>query len=436
MAIRRFCWAFVVCLCVGRAAQAQLVRWADFDPFVVPLAGEDGSELIVQTDGSPDRLELVTDERSQLLDHRGGGLYAIQLSHEELVGGYRAPDRRNFVGFLDVYTGGARVFRGNMFIGILDESISRTEVTRLAADAQASGHVLNLFRPRADLQPLNVVEITKTFYRYYQDTADFLAVASVPASFSNRTYNAVRNNVKGIGLPLFNSARSYGSRGRLQGYIRFPIVVGLFDLAETAASHEIGHRWINYLAVPALRGVRPHWPVSTLARSVMGWQNTNIQGLQFPWQIVPIGNGEYRLETGERELRFHDVDLYLMGLIRPDEVGEHLVFQDQGQAVCDRCVLGGPTIGFGVQDIIEHHGVRRPDSRTSQRHFQLASIVVSTRRPLTANEFAFVEFFAARGESQEPLHFASGFSSGTTLPFFLATGGRATLQTKLPQRRR
>ena len=437
MTIRRFFLAFgIVCLFTGGSAQAQPVRWADFDPFVVPLAGEDGSELLVQTDGSLNRLELVTEKGSRLLDSRGGGLYALDLSHEELVGGYKAPDRQNFVGFLDLYVGETRISRFNMFIGILDDSIPIAPVTRIAADAQASGHVLNLFRPRADPQRPDVVEVAKAFYRYYQDAADFLAVASVPATNVNRTYNAISNKVKGIGFPLFNVSRTYGSR-KLQGYIRVPIIVGLLDLAGSGISHEIGHRWINYLDVPELQGVRPHWPVSTLARSVMGWQlPPNFQGLQFPWQIVPVGNDEYRLEIGEPERRFHDIDLYLMGLVGLDETGEHLVFKDQGQAICNRCILGGPTDSFGVQDIIARYGVRKPDSRTSQRQFRLASIVVSTRRPLNANEFAYVEFFAARGESREPLHFAAGFSSGITLPFFLATGGRATLQTQLPPRRR
>ncbi len=96
--------------------------------------------------------------------------------------------------------------------------------------------------------------------------------------------------------------------------------------------------------------------------------------------------------------------------------------------------MRGPVVPFGVSDIVARHGPRRPDSATAQRRFRLATIVVSIRRPLTQAELDFLDYFAARGKGRKEVSFASGFSSGKALPFYLATGRRATLETRLPPR--
>ncbi len=50
---------------------------------------------------------------------------------------------------------------------------------------------------------------------------------------------------------------------------------------------------------------------------------------------------------------------------------------------------------------------------------------------LTADELAFFDAMAARGSAETELPYTSGFSRGTTLPFYLATGGRARLDMRI-----
>jgi hypothetical protein len=59
----------------------------------------------------------------------------------------------------------------------------------------------------------------------------------------------------------------------------------------------------------------------------------------------------------------------------------------------------------------------------------MASIILSVGGLLTADEMTFFDHMSARGQATSELPFTSGFLSGTTKPFFLATDGRATIST-------
>ncbi len=84
-----------------------------------------------------------------------------------------------------------------------------------------------------------------------------------------------------------------------------------------------------------------------------------------------------------------------------------------------------------VEDVIAADGPRVPAYPDAQNAFIEATIVVTMDRLLTASEMSFFDYFAARGESSTPLSYSDRFESGTTLPFALATGGRASLSTSL-----
>ena len=117
-----------------------------------------------------------------------------------------------------------------------------------------------------------------------------------------------------------------------------------------------------------------------------------------------------------------------MGLLPPAEVKPHFVPREDRRpcAGCDT----GPVDVVTVEDVIRRHGHRLPDHTTSQKHFRMATIVVSDR-PLSTREMSFLDHFAARGEAKTPLPFSSGLVSGTSLPWFLATDSRSTLSTTL-----
>jgi hypothetical protein len=126
------------------------------------------------------------------------------------------------------------------------------------------------------------------------------------------------------------------------------------------------------------------------------------------------------------------MELYLMGLLPPDSVRPHVVFADQNQQSQLRAggILRGRVDTVRVAHVIATDGVRTPAARQSQE-FRMATIVLTRGGILTRQEFDFFEYVAARGELRVPVVASNGITRGTTQPFFLATGGRATLSTRI-----
>jgi hypothetical protein len=415
-----------------RVQQANPILHTSWEPRVVDTQAPSSVRLTVAVQGTPTRLEIVFADGSVLpLSSSGLDTYATSLSPNRLLAGYKSGDAHNFVGFLDVYVGAARVFRGNLFVNVRDQTMPDVRVSSKAADVQSSPHIVNI-RSDAVAPTASVpVDVIRRFYQYFGDDFDFLALLHPVSYFQNRSYDAVKNDTHGLGLSVFDQSRTYGSAGRLQGIINYPND-GLYDLAETGSIHEIGHRWINYLQLPALSQGGPHWPISDLAYGVMGFSIPPTgEGGRFPFSLAPQGGGDYLLHQTEPARAFNDLELYLMGLIPADAVGSHFVFNDQNQLsqLRDGGVLRGPVTPITIADVVAQDGSRSPSVVDAQKSFRIATIVLSAGRLLSASEIAFFDHMAARGEATSPLMFTAGLERGTTLPFRLATGGRASLTT-------
>lgn len=405
------------------------------DPLVVRTSVAENVQLRLFTDGTITSASLVLEAGATVaLVAQGGGVFAGQITHAQALFGYTSADYlHNFVGFLDAYMGAIRTARLNFFMNVDDGTVPPVAVKALGAGVQASPHLMNVHMTGADPATFDLNAAMRRFYDYFGDNFDFLGVISAPAFANNRHYVGVQNKVHGIGLPIFDNSAFSGSGGRLQGVIVFPIP-GLFDLAETGAIHEIGHRWLVFLTDGRLRGGQPHWVLSTLAHGIMGANipGSNVGG-QWAFTITPVAGG-YRIDRAAPQRTFMDLELYLMGLAPPSQVRPHLILSDQLQPICDGCAVKGGVTSLTIQDVIAAEGQRTPAFPGAQHIFRYGSIFVTTARPLTAREMAYFDYFAARGESTTPLTYSSGFVSGITLPFALATEGRARLETLLAPR--
>jgi hypothetical protein len=410
------------------------VVYVDQEPWVVDPRRPEPVELRVVTSDAVDAVRLELDGGGSVpFSPIGKNLYSAILTPAQVLRGYGPEDmQHNFIGFLDVYRGGTRLARFNRFAAVADELVPEVAVETLAPGVQATPYVLAVFQPGILPGEVDLGEAARRLYQHYPDAYDFLNVVSVPDTHANRHHISVRNAVRGTGASLFDNGGSYGSPARLLGINRYPLT-NFFDLGETTALHETGHQWIAFTSVPLLATGRPHWPISSLGRGIMGISPGGGQGLNFGFDLVPLGGGEYRLTAAKPATSFNDMELYLMGLLPAEAVAPHVVFPDQTQTLCEGCVLRGAQT-VTVADVIAAHGPRVPAYPDAPRHFTMATVVVSTTRPLTPREMAFFDYFAARGEAQQPLDYTSGFARGTTLPFGLATGDRGSLTTRLGPR--
>ncbi len=408
------------------------MEWYSWEPRVIAADATDSVSLTVVAEGNPTAVKIaLLGGGSVSLDAVGNSTYRVTLNATQVLGGYQSGDAHSVVGFLDLYEGSQRALRGNLIVNVRNTTMPDVLVNVLSADMQASPHVVNMRHDDLYLGSAVPPEILLRLYQFFGDDFDFVSVVEQVASTSNRFFMGVRNDIRGLGKPIYDNGALYGSSNRLQGIIHYPVDY-YFDLAETASVHEIAHRWINSLSLPTLAQGRPHWPISDLAYGIIGYSSPiNRQGMEFPFSLVEQPSGDYLVQNRGPAGEFNDLELYLMGMISKDEVSEHFVFQDQNQfdQLHHGSILKAPVDWVGIDDVISEDGTRVPAAPDAQTHFKIATIILSTGRLLDTNEMAFFDFMAARGEATSEQPFTSGLARGVTKPFFLATGGRGTLST-------
>jgi hypothetical protein len=422
---------FLALLC--GAAHAQEVQSIWFDPLVVRTNRADPVAIRVQatSDTAALRLDLAAGG-SVSLSKGTSGEWTATLSATQVLSGYTSADvNHNFVGFLRVLkSDGTVVATYNEFIGVIDSRVPTVRLHSLDGSTRSATRVMTAYRPAIAYEddPPAAVE----FYRYFPDNFDFLQIVyAAPSVHANRHFVSVKQDVSGIGLSLRDSTAAYGSHGRLRGVIVYPLWT-LFDDGESAASHEIGHCWINFLTNNEVRAASPHWPQSTMALGIMGMSIPGSgAGGNYPWNLVRASDGSYTFHSAAPTQAFSDLDLYLMGFLPPEQVGTNVVLANQTQTPCDGCPISGAVLSLTVNDVISANGVRVPAAAASPKHFRVATVVVTHERMLNDDELIWFDYFAARGEAMEPLPYTSGFAAGTTLPFYLATRQIGSLDFRL-----
>ena len=425
----------IASIVLASAAAAQTITSYELDPLVVELAHPVSVQLTVRAIGV-DSVALDLDGgASRTLTNAGAGVWQGTISAAEAVAGYGGPESyvccgHNHVAMIGLVKGGVKVVQYNLYVNVLEPGMPAVATVDLAADARLAPHVLALYLPQLDAANPDHATVTQRLYQLLPDDFDLLDVVIVPDHFANPMFVNVSNSVQGIGLQVPNAAAYYGSGGRLQGFEATPRI-DAFDGGGPTLVHELGHRWINWLDIPSkLQGAKFHWPLSTLAQSVMGFSGTaamGYEGLTLACNLVALSGGDYRCDRRLSWQTFNDMDLYLMGLLPASQVGTHQVFLDQAQTPTWGGVLHGPTVSFTVQDVVDVYGPRLPAYPNAPHVFSVGSVVASRNRLPTAKEMAFLEYFAARTGARAEVSYSSGKVGATNLPFGPATGGRACL---------
>jgi hypothetical protein len=403
-------------------------------PLVVPANGSASALVVVKLDGPAFSVSLDTGSAVIPFLPFTGDTYTLLVSPSDLLFDY-APDdvNRNFVGFMDVVeVAGAEPSRMSLHMNVDDANIPAVPVVKFKSGMRCGPHVVSLYMPGIDpwASLVNQPVVTTQFYGAFPDDFDFLSIVhGNPSRPENRFHGQVQNKVSGIGDPLFDDTAATGSAGRLLGITHYPLDV-LYDMASPFALHELGHQWMNHLdAPPLLFAGLPHWPPSSLARGLMGYNTaTNPQGLMFPFELINQGGGNYLLQDAPLLQEYQTLELYLMGLLPPASVVPFVVFDPP-----DQPILAGTTVTgtlLTVADVIAAQGPRVPAASWPQA-FTSGNLVVSRMDPLTDREVAFFDHFAMRAEATTPLAWSQGFGKGEAKPFALATLGRGSLSTSV-----
>ena len=280
---------------------------------------------------------------------------------------------------------------------------------------------------------LQLRDYAERFYEYFHDDFDFLIFVSNLSLFNHNpfeptwweleyegVYHGVMNDVQGIGEGMYSLNREWGSEDALKGTIHVSYS-GAFSIGP--ALHELMHRWGNYIV---LTGFGPHWGFSSANGQLGGFDISD---------LVDHGGGRYSVGSTDPApygWRAHikpysPIELYLAGLIPPEEVPDLWVAEDV-EVLNEYTDYGDPIFTaskvrtYAIEDIIAEHGKRIPDSSQSQKDFRAAAILlIDEDHPAIKWQLdkvsGTVSSFSLTG--------ADEFDD--TYNFYEATGGRATI---------
>lgn len=262
--------------------------------------------------------------------------------------------------------------------------------------------------------------VFRKFFEVFKDRFHFLAVMPVtnvynPTNFSENVPYFVwaKNNIRNVGMEVFNNTGSFGSKGKLEGIFYHSFGYGAI------LDHEIGHNWGIYIGDALGFSSGSHYNAYCNLVGQMG----NMPQLR----LEDNGDGTYKATKVWDEQTDHPytpLTLYLMGLIPPSEVPPVMALKNTNYPNFNKIPADQFDV-FTIQDIMASNGgERQPAYPNTPRKFRMGLIVVTDRKPTQAQ----FDFFSAVA-----IYFGSKKKGDYYLmTFYDATGGRAALNTRLP----
>jgi hypothetical protein len=246
---------------------------------------------------------------------------------------------------------------------------------------------------------LDTVELGRKFYRTHSDTYDQLVIwtdrSLLDDAFAYET--TVANEVRGIGLSVFDASRDFGSGGSLRSFTvmdfigKYPEDPLQTFLGEnntvSVLGQEVGHRWLAFMEFRDHTGAQSG---ALLGRDQAHWSffMDSDASVMEGNDIEDLGGGSFRTVGAVR--RYSLLDQYGMGLIEESQVPPFFYVANPVNVAGSRDASSAPSIGVTfngtrrdvlIQDIVAIHGPRVPSAAEAPRvHRQAFILVVSAGR--------------------------------------------------------
>ena len=307
-------------------------------------------------------------------------------------------------------------------------------------DARAAAETAAFLNEQGDGLPHGA----SVFYEHFDDAYDFLYVCSdgeVPATNAGRHAVVHRRNMEGTGLNALR-VREYPARAQR---LRSVVALRCGDLGNGPTLHETLHHWGIALS-PALgvgregdQNFSGHWGTVGVHGQEGGFDPATLRCVDPPDARPPAcrpgPGGEIRVSVapfssfanGGDSVPYAPLELYLMGLVPRAEAGgpylvldgARLVDWPEGSRRQTWAITGTRT--FTLDDVVRLHGAR-PLAAPGDRALRGAFVLFSAA-PISAERMARLERWAAV--------FGDDVTDPRLLSFNRATGGRATMSTRL-----
>jgi hypothetical protein len=319
-------------------------------------------------------------------------------------------------------------FRDIFQVEQLGEGLSATAYAFFIED---SGHEVLDDYPVAELYcGKGNYEAFRKLYSVMPDAFDFVMLMPGmqllrPDGFPENTPYAVlvSNAVQNIGVAIKDDTALFGSSGRLLSMIYHSFgSLAIFD-------HEVAHTWgagigtSLGLADTTSSGLG-HWDKMSDIAGQLGEYYFHTSGVV--GRFHDNGDGTWRLVSNFEVEPYSPLELYVMGLIPPEEVPPIHILQSPDLSDLERITAASWQTVTIEQIMQAEGGPRNPSSDQSRKDFDLAFVVVQDL-PYNDAAYAFFSLISYRLMTREPPMPYDSFG-----PFYWATGGRATLNTRLP----
>ncbi len=235
----------------------------------------------------------------------------------------------------------------------------------------------------------------------------------------------VSNSVQHIGMDLFDNGAKFGSAGRLKSVIYHSFGdVSIVD-------HEMGHAWgmdlgPNLGLVTSWEGspMLGHWnELSDIAGQMSAYYFDDSGHVG---HFSDNGDGTWRLIPNTDVEPYSPLELYAMGLIPPEEVPPLHILKSPDLRDPEHITAASYKTVTIDQIMRSAGGPRSPASADAQKAFSLA-FVVTQDTPFNDAAYAFFSLLSYSLTGRESPKYYSSYA-----PFYWATGGRGTLDTRLP----
>lgn len=241
-----------------------------------------------------------------------------------------------------------------------------------------------IVKTAANGQPyVDFVRGYQLFRTAHGDDYDFVTFVTdsdsgMPPQGGASFWSGIYNDVQGIGLGAFNGRGAWGT-SRLQSF-HF-MNQGHFPLWRYVMLQEFGHQFgafVRYrdpvtnavMTDHLLGGVLGHWALNLDDdKSPMDYDFNN-------WIELP--NGQFQkvnLTDGERT--FCNLDLYLMGVLGPNEVGELVVLRNPVPVGGSTTTFTATSARLNVQNFVAQEGPRIPSVANATKYWRQAFIVLT-----------------------------------------------------------
>jgi len=248
---------------------------------------------------------------------------------------------------------------------------------------------------------VDYVRAYKLFRTTHADIFDFVtfftdSANGMPPQGDTSWYSYVFNDTQGIGFGPYDQQSSYGS-DVLQG-IMF-LHNAHFNTWRYVMLQEQGHRWAAYARyrdpqtgfnqTDHLRKRLAHWAENLDDdKSPMDYD-------EFDW--VENGANFDRILLSSEERSYSELDLYLMGLLGPDDVKDFFLLSNTALVAGNQ--FSADKKSLSVQDFINAEGPRIPDVTDSQKTFKNAFVVLTGNAEASKGLVSTVDSLRVRFEN-------------------------------------